>query len=88
MKAGEIFGTGTWTSGGFGVDLGNTYYESGSTSHNGIKVFEKHENKLLKDLLNKKEWVQKVPESEYEILDLYDKKEVTRENLLKFIKNL
>ena len=43
MKAGEIFGLGTWVSGGFGVDMG----KSSTGAHNGIRVFTKLENRFL-----------------------------------------
>ncbi len=85
MKANTEFGTGSWVGGGFGVDLGETHYEGGGSSHNGIKVFEKHENKILKDLLDNDEWIECMPTSEDEVLDLYDEKKIDRPALLKKI---
>lgn len=69
----EVFGTGSWVGGGFGVDLGETKYTGGGTSHNGVKVFEKHENKILEELVNEKnkDWIEIIPEDVYEVLRLF-----------------
>jgi hypothetical protein len=73
MKVGEIFTTGCWVSGGWGVDLGDAHYEGGGSSHNGIKVFEKHENKILDKLVEEKnkDWIEIVPTDKYEVLRLF-----------------
>lgn len=71
MESGTIFGTGSWTSGGYGVDLGETHYKEGGSSHNGVRTFEKYENKLLEELLAKKDWIEKIPQDEYEVLSLF-----------------
>ena len=72
IKKETIFGTGCWCGGGFGIDLGETKYISGGSSHNGIRTFEVHENKLLEAILNNDEWIEKVPtRSKFQILKLF-----------------
>ena len=50
MKADSIFGTGSWVSGGYGIDRGTTRYKCGGSSHNGVETFNKSQNNLLKRL--------------------------------------
>lgn len=67
IKSGEVFGTGCWVGGGWGVDKGN----DSRGAHNGIRVFEPHEDLLLTKLILNKEWVRIIPETVYEALRLY-----------------
>jgi len=71
IKAGEVFGLGSWAGGGFGVDQGETHYVQGGISHNGIRTFKKFENEQLENILNNTNWVEKVPCDEYEVLQLF-----------------
>ena len=71
LQAGNVFGTGCWAGGGFGVDRGTTHYEGGGSSHNGVRVFEKHENQLLKDILEDEDWIEKIPEYEGDLIEKY-----------------
>ncbi len=86
MKIGEIFSTGTWVGGGFGVDLGKTHYEGGGSSHNGVKTFGKHINKLLNELLDNKDWIEKIPTHEFEVLNLFKNNEIEDTQAIKLLK--
>ncbi len=68
MKKGEIFGTGCWVGGGFGIDMGNDTHGS----HKGVKTFSKSANDVLEDILRTKEWVMVLPESVNDVLELYE----------------
>ena len=81
MNKTYIFGLGCWPGGGFGIDLGNDSHGA----HNGIKIFEDYENEILKSILHRKEWIEKIPSDKYELLTLYDDKEITRKELLEKI---
>lgn len=74
MKAGEIFGKGSWVGGGFGVDRGETKYEGGGSSHNGVRTFDAHENAILQSLIDIPkgwDWVEPIPEHAGEALELF-----------------
>mgnify|MGYP001591397666 CR=1 FL=1 len=87
IKVGEIFGTGSWVGGGFGVDMGTTHYKhykEGGSSHNGVRTFSEAENEILKQLIidNADYWIEKVPGNEYEILQMFKNGEINAEECL------
>ena len=82
IKTGDIFGKGCWCGGGWGVDKGNDK----NGAHNGVQVFEVHENKLLDNLILNKEWVKMIPETVHEVVNLYEEKYIRKDELLELIK--
>jgi hypothetical protein len=81
LQSGNVFKKGTWSGGGWGVDRGT----SACGSHNGVTVFESHENKILDSLLDNKQWVEVIPESVNDALTLYEDKTLTRGEFLSII---
>jgi hypothetical protein len=81
LSAGAIFGKGCWVGGGWGVDKGNDK----NGAHNGTKVFKKHEDLLLDSLIENIKWVEAIPESKSEKLELYESGKITREAFLETI---
>ena len=71
IKQGEIFEKGGWVGGGQRVNLGYPG-DNKLKTHNGIKTFEQHENKLLDSLLLNAKWVKMIPESTLEVFNLYE----------------
>ena len=88
IKKDAIFGTGCWASGGFGIDLGETHYDGGGSSHNGTETFSTSNNLMLEEILDNKEWVNKVPESMADVLTLYNDKYITKTQALVCLDNL
>jgi hypothetical protein len=86
LKAGSILQYGCWVGGGLGVDMGETKYAGGGSSHNGVRTFESHENTLLESLFDNKEWLEKQPDTIDETLDLYDSDYFSREEVKIFLK--
>lgn len=78
MQIGDIFGKGSWAGGGWGVDRG----EDKHGSHNGTTVFEEFENSLLDSIIDKKTWIEWVPENKSETLKLFEVGRLTREQYL------
>jgi hypothetical protein len=81
IKVGEIFGKGCWSGGGWGIDKGS----DSNGAHNGVQVFEQHEDKLLDRLLLNKEWIKMIPESACEAVNLYEEKYIRKDELLEII---
>lgn len=82
LKEGNIFSTGCWANGGFGVDRGSDSHGV----HNGVTVFAEHENLILSDIIDKTSWVEKIPESNVDKLDLYDSGYASRIQMLGWLK--
>ena len=89
MLSGSIFGKGSWVGGGWGVDRGETKYEGGGSSHNGITTFNEHQNLVLDDLVKESditnEWIKQIPTWDDDAFDLYDKKLFTRKELKEYL---
>ena len=90
IKVGEIFGTGTWVGGGYGVDMGTTNYEGGGSSHNGVRTFDKHENQVLENLIRDGAdyWIEKIPDNSYEVLEMFKNSEITADETFDYLKKL
>jgi hypothetical protein len=80
IKSGNIFNKGCWC-GGWGVDRGNDK----NGAHNGVTVFESHENKVLDNLLLNKEWVKMIPDDAHEAVNLYEENYINKTELLDII---
>lgn len=77
-----VFGTGTWVGGGFGVDRGNDK----NGAHNGVTVFNDVENYTLEKIIENREWIEKIPTSNYELLELFKSGYINDDYILKYIK--
>lgn len=84
---GEVFSKGCWVGGGWGVDNGTTYYNGGGSAHNGVKTFNEFENKILDELVKdlRGDWIEFVPTSENDVINLYDEKFFKREDVLEYL---
>ncbi len=78
IKVGEIFGTGSWFGGGYGVDKGTTHYDGGGSSHNGVRTFNNYENQVLENLIidGADYWIEKIPETKFEVLKMFKSGEI------------
>ncbi len=82
MRVGSIFYTGGgWVSGGFGVDKGTDK----NGAHNGIEVFSKEENQILESILDKGDWIEKLPQNGEELLRLFQNGDVSEAELIGII---
>ncbi|KKK80008.1 hypothetical protein LCGC14_2827780 [marine sediment metagenome] len=88
LEKGTIFNKGCWAGDGWGVDKGKTHYGGGGSCHNGIRVFEPHQNKMLDDVLLMKAWIKKIPTSEDEAFCLYGEGNYTQQELIDFIRKV
>jgi len=86
LKADSILSYGTWTGGGLGVDMGETKYEGGGSSHNGVKTFDNWQNKMLESIFMDRDWIAQLPDTLDEALNLYDTKYFTKKELVYVIK--
>ena len=84
-KQDDIFEKGCWASGGWGVDRGETHYDGGGSSSNGITVFKSHENKIIDDILSVKSWIKEIPTTVNEAFSLYDEGNYTQSELVTWI---
>ena len=77
MEGGSVFGGSPdqrsylGTGQKYGIDRGVTKYPQGGESHNGVKVFEPHEEKIIDDIFTKDEWIKMIPETVEEVLYLF-----------------
>jgi hypothetical protein len=82
LSIGSIFGTGCWVGGGYGVDMGTTYYDGGGSSHNGVKCFDKVENDILEKLIGREDWIEFLPENKYDLIKLYEEGNISRDKFI------
>ena len=85
LKANSILSYGCWVGGGLGRDRGETKYECGLSSYNGVETFSKIENTFLESMLDNKVWILKIPNSLDEALNLYNTKYLSKEEFKNYI---
>lgn len=85
--AGSLFAKGSWVGGGWGIDQGNDSHGA----HNGTKTFDEPENKILDRIIAESditdEWIRQIPTWDDEAVELYDKKLMTKKELIAYLKN-
>jgi len=86
LSKGSILEYGCWVGGGLGVDMGETRYTGGGSSHNGIKTFSDIENNFLEHILDNILWIRKLPQSPKEALCLYETNYINKNDFLNMIK--
>ncbi len=93
MAAGKVFGKGTWSGGGWGVDRGMpkggtnpAHSGTGCRAHRGVETFLPAQNEILDHILVRPDWVEPIPESIYDLFVLLDGLIIDQKEFCKWVR--
>lgn len=85
MKAGTVFKKASALGCGEGWAIPAKPKAQGQTADNPVTTFDDHQNRILVEIIGDDNWIESIPETKSEMLDMYEAGEWSRDELLEKI---